>query len=104
MDEMLEKFWAPPGNHKQALFPSSGLEENLIPPFLGLNQILLLSGDGEQGGDPTLLGHHRGHPAIFALIYFLFERLTQRLCPIYPANKAFAAPSFVIRVVTQDKF
>ena len=34
MDEMLEKFWAPPGNYKQALFPSSGLEEDLFPPFL----------------------------------------------------------------------
>ena len=62
MDEMLEKFCAPPGNHKQALFPSSGLEKDLIPPFLGLNQILLLGGDGEQGGDPPLLGHHLSHP------------------------------------------
>ena len=80
MDEMLKKFWAPSGDHKQALFPSSGLEEDLIPSFLGLNQILLFGGDGEQGGNPPLLGHHLGHPAIFALICFSFERLKQRLC------------------------
>ena len=60
MDDVLEKFCAPLGNHKQALFASSGLEEDLIPPFLGLDQIL--GGDGEQGGDPTLLGHHLSHP------------------------------------------
>ena len=65
VDEILEKICTPSGNHKQALFASSRLEEDLLPPSLRLNNILPLGGDGEQGGDPPLLGHHLSHAAIF---------------------------------------
>ena len=57
LDEVLEKFCTPSSNHKQALFACCRSKEDLRPPLFGIIQILLLGGDGEQGGDSALLSH-----------------------------------------------